>query len=381
MSQGIFLINSGEELVEMRHEPYESEDLLQRLLASHPQVLAGDQFDSSRPRRWLLIRREASIPGADGGGARWSIDHVFLDQDAVPTLVEVKRSTDTRIRREVVGQMLDYAANAVVYWPVDHLRAEHEARCRARGVDPDEELRLRLEPDGDAAMFWQKVKTNLQAGRVRLVFVADEIPPELRRIVEFLNQQMDPAEVLALEVRQYVGKGLRTLVPSIIGQTAEAQQRKGTAEARQWDEPQFFEELAAQRPALEVEAARRLMEWAKRSASSIWFGSGARSGSFIPVLDHGGIGRQLFSVYTYGSVEILFQYYKVNPPFDDEAKRREMLERLNAIEGVSIPIDAISRRPSIRLGTLTAATACVALLETFEWFIDQVRRREAPLPA
>jgi hypothetical protein len=38
-----------------------------------------------------------------------------LDQDAIPAIVEVKRSTDTRIRREVVGQMLDYAANSVVY--------------------------------------------------------------------------------------------------------------------------------------------------------------------------------------------------------------------------------------------------------------------------
>jgi hypothetical protein len=36
-----------------------------------------------------------------------------LDQDAILTIVEVKRSTDTHVRREVVGQMLDYAANAV----------------------------------------------------------------------------------------------------------------------------------------------------------------------------------------------------------------------------------------------------------------------------
>lgn len=176
MSRGIFLIGSGDELVEMREEPYESEDLLQRLLASYPEVLAGDQFDSSRPRRWLLIRREASIPSAENGGGRWSIDHVFLDQDAVPTLVEVKRSTDSRIRREVVGQMLDYAANAVVYWPVDHLRAEYESRCRLKGTDPDEELSTWLGPDGDVSMFWQTVKTNLQAGRVRLAFVADVIP-------------------------------------------------------------------------------------------------------------------------------------------------------------------------------------------------------------
>src|SRR5215470_6528724 len=77
--------------------------------------------------------------------------------------------------------------------------------------------------------FWLRVKTNLQAGRVRMVFVADVIPAELRRIVEFLNGQMDPAEVLAVEIKQFVGQGnLKTLVPRVIGQTAEAATKKGT---------------------------------------------------------------------------------------------------------------------------------------------------------
>lgn len=60
------------------------------------------------------------------------------DQDGVPTLVEVKRSTDTRIRREVVGQMLDHAANAIVYWPVETIRVKYEARCGSDGLDPDQ---------------------------------------------------------------------------------------------------------------------------------------------------------------------------------------------------------------------------------------------------
>jgi hypothetical protein len=62
-----------------------------------------------------------------------------------------------------------------------------------------------------------------------MVFVADIIPPELRRIVEFLNGQMDPAEVLALEVRQFVGQGLKALVPKVVGQTAVAQRAKSIA--------------------------------------------------------------------------------------------------------------------------------------------------------
>jgi hypothetical protein len=82
-------------------------------------LLAGNQIDIEKPRKWLLVSREAALPSEENGSDRWSVDHLFLDQDAVPTLVEVKRSSDTRIRREVVGQMLDYAANAVVYWPVE----------------------------------------------------------------------------------------------------------------------------------------------------------------------------------------------------------------------------------------------------------------------
>ena len=109
----IFLIADGGDLVALNRQHYPSEDHLQDLLARFPGVLPGDEFDPITPRRWLLVSREAGIPGEKDGGDRWSLDHLFLDQDGVPTLVEVKRSSDTRLRREVVGQMLDYAANGV----------------------------------------------------------------------------------------------------------------------------------------------------------------------------------------------------------------------------------------------------------------------------
>jgi hypothetical protein len=235
MSGGIYLIQGDDDLVEMREQAYDSEDLLQALLARYPALLAGDQL-ATTPRRWLLIGREQSLPSQVGGGGRWSVDHLFLDQDAVPTIVEVKRSSDTRIRREVVGQMLDYAANAVVYWPVERLRASYEASCQLAGVDPAEQISERLGIDPDADGFWATTETNLQAGKVRLVFVADEIPPELRRIIEFLNEQMNPAEVIGIEIRQYAGSGLRTLVPRVVGQTAEAQARKRrTSTSQSWD--------------------------------------------------------------------------------------------------------------------------------------------------
>lgn len=95
---------------------------LQLILEQNFDLLPGDQIDPENPRRWLLIKREMPVPDPSTGIDRWSIDFMFADQDAIPTFVECKRFTDTRARREVVGQMLEYAANGHHYWDKDALR-------------------------------------------------------------------------------------------------------------------------------------------------------------------------------------------------------------------------------------------------------------------
>jgi hypothetical protein len=373
VNRAIYLLDAGNQLVEMREQAYDSEDLLQRLLATHPDLLAGEQISMESPRRWLLVTREMPVPGEVSLGGRFSVDHLFLDQDGVPTLVEVKRSTDTRIRREVVGQMLDYAANAVVYWPLEHVRSRFEATCGTRSVHPDEVLARHLGPEGDPDAFWQLVKTNLQAGKIRMIFVADEIPAELRRIVEFLNEQMDPAEVLALEVKQYAGRDMRTLVPTVIGQTAEAQQRKGTiGPKRQWDEASFFADLAKRTDSAQVSVARRILDWAVPRVTRLYWGKGRQTGTFVPVLEHGGASHQLFAVWSSGLVEIYFYWYASKPPFADDAKRAELLHRLNAVPGVALPADVVARRPSIPLTVFVDTARLDQFLDVFEWYLQEV---------
>lgn len=264
MTTGIYVIQDSGQLVELTEQVYDSEALLQKLLSDYPSLLAGDQIDGVTPRRWLLIKPEMEVPSEEDGYGRWFIDHLFLDQDGIPTLVEVKRSSDTRLRREVVGQMLDYAANAVVYWPVEKIIAQFEVNCQVKGNDPNLVLAEFLNPNTDPFEFWQQVKTNLQAGKIRLLFVADKIPAELQRIVEFLNKQMNPAQVLGVEIKQYVGQSLKTLIPRIIGQTAEAQDKKSNVirEGRQWDEFSFFDKLEA-RQIEQVHVARQIHDWVK----------------------------------------------------------------------------------------------------------------------
>ena len=381
MSGGVFLLRGDDDLVPMAEAPYDSEDVLQGLIAKFPDLLAGDQLAGGEARRWILIDREPAVPDAEDAGGRWSVDHLFLDQDAVPTLVEVKRSSDTRIRREVVGQLIDYAANAVVYWPKDILLATFERRLERENRDVGTELAAVLGHDADAEGYWEQAAANLKAGRIRLVFVADEIPRELRRVVEFLNEQM-AAEVIAIEVRQYVGpEGLRTLVPRVIGQTAAAETRKGPREKRQWDEGSFLQELEAKRSSAEAAAARELIEWAKGQHLRLWWGTGMVIGSFIPVLDHAGRDYFPLSLWTNGRAEIQFKPLSRRPPFEDVERRREFLRRMNEVAGLSIPEDAITRVPSIRLALLAASPEALASFKgVLDWFCETVRADRGPQP-
>lgn len=243
----------------MVNQPYDSEDLLQTIVERYPEVLTGGSEGDGK--RLALVKREQPVADAVGGKGRWSLDHLLIDSEGIPTLVEVKRSTDTRIRREVVGQMLDYAANGVSYWPIEDLQAQF-ALTHA-GAGPDVVLRDLVGHSVDVSEFWRNVQDNLAAGRIRMVFLADEIPSELQRIIEFLNEQMARAEVIGVEVRQYVGGGRRTLVPRVVGATARAQQVKRTGPKR------LYDDLISAAPEYVLEVEAKMRDWAERMGFSL----------------------------------------------------------------------------------------------------------------
>lgn len=375
MSGGMFAIQANGQLVEMTEQKYNSEDLLQGFLARYPSLLAGDQIDPAAPRRWALIRREAALPAEMGGADRWSVDHLFLDQDAAPTIIEVKRSTDTRIRREVVGQMLDYAANAVVYWPIERLRSMFDA---THGEDAEQVMAALMGDalDPDPEKFWQQAKTNLEAGRVRMIFVSDLIPPELRRVVEFLNGQINPAQVLAVEIRQFVGEKLTTLVPRVIGQTAGAELRKlpGTPSIRlPWEKETFLQALSERKDPASAQVAKAILEWAEAHGLNLSPSKGLNAVS--PVLDHEGRSYRTVVVWADGNVQIPFGHMR-SGPFELEALRIELRDRLNAIPGVSIAEDSITKFPWVPLSVFADQARLKQLLAVLEWVVGQYRGSE-----
>lgn len=336
---------------------YSSENDLQELIAKYPQLLAGSQIDPDNPRKWIFVDREVGIPETNNGIDRWSLDHLFIDQDSIPTLVEVKRSSDTRIRREVVAQMMDYAANASQYLNVNDLRKVYEERKSDEGSAFLSEIDLTLE---DSDKFWDKVSENLHTGYLRLLFVADEIPESLKTVIEFLNNQMEKTEVLGVEVKQYfiLGKqNPKLLVSTILGKTAEATRAKTTT-GDEWEQEDYLKLVSERSGNASAEVCKRLIKEFEQMGCHIKWGKGKVQPGFT--VDYfKGHRYILAAVYTYkDKTTIEIPFYHFREEINDNEKKQEYQKKLNKIRGVNIPAEKLGLRPSFDCQLLKTDEDC-----------------------
>ena len=346
----------------MRPSAPKNEDALQELIARFPEVIApgGDPL--------LLITREQSVPDGIDASGRWSIDHLFVTRGAVPVLVEVKRATDTRLRREVVGQLLDYAANGVAYWQQGTIAAAFEAQCLIAGDDPAILLADFLDDD-DPDEFWKQVDTNLSAGRVRLIIAADEIPRELARIIEFLNEQMQ-ATVLGVELSYFESAdGRRTLAPRIIGETERAAGSKGALpRGRAGDMPieEWINLYIAPRGDDAVNAVQLFIQAVTTLGGSVSVASSRGSIVAMWVTD---TGKKLYPGYVGqgGRLGFGLGWLKSHPCFEDERIRRALLDDLHNSFG-RLSTDNTGGFPSMPATNLNDPT----LKHAFDSFLTRI---------
>ena len=347
----IFLVGDKENsLVSMTETAFDKEDILQVLLENYPDLLPGEQIDPDNPCRWLLVARELGVPSETDEAGRWSLDHLFLDQDGVPTFVECKRALDTRLRREVVAQMLDYAANGTEYWTMDKLRQAATETVRQRGRSLDTEI-LDLIGESDESeieAYWKRVEANLRAGKVRLLFVSDSIPKELRRLVEFLNEQMERTEVLAVEIKQFVGDKHKAIVPRVIGATETARSAKDVGETKpKTNQEDFLSKCTLEaRPFFE----HVLAEARKREQSLSWGKTGFSVGVTIPPDNR----RSPIAIgYPPNRLEIWVSYYleRLQIPADVGKKVQKALLKLGVFQktGKGVLVVKITSQNLIRI--------------------------------
>lgn len=265
MGSSLFFMSQDGSASLASESAYNSERDLQRIVADNPQLLMRDP--SSASDALMLVRQEYPVRDSDDDSIFYSLDHLFLNHDGVPVLVEVKRSSDVRIRREVVGQMLDYASRTR-YWNLSEIQQYF------RLANPDSPY--------DTDDFWCRVSSNLKAERMKLVFVADKIPSTLSTLIGFLDRNMDGMEIYGVEVRQYHSDGGVLLTSTVIGGPATPQDKlHGTIT---WDANKILQQFSERGRSDLADVSRSLMDFGASLDLRPAFGRGPRYGAYYACL-------------------------------------------------------------------------------------------------
>ena len=94
---GIYLKHGGT-YVAMTERAYDAESVLQELIASHPEMLAGD---AAAYGSLVLVKREVGVNDQEDGGARWSRKCSTTPPPPGAMAARVRRGSGlTRIYRE-----------------------------------------------------------------------------------------------------------------------------------------------------------------------------------------------------------------------------------------------------------------------------------------
>lgn len=267
--------------------PLEAE--LHDLVAGAPQLLplAGTP-------RVAVVGREVRI------GTGYA-DLVAVEPTGRLVLIEVKLAANAEARRAVVAQILAYAAHLK---GIDVLELERDllaATLQGRGVTRLVDLAVQDfdEVGLDAESFETGLADSLTAGRFRLVLVLDDAPPELVKLVGYLESIAPELVIDLVTVTAYDVNGSRVLVPQRVDPERMSQELRPTtaaaAKGGQWTTLDDFDSVTARLPSEQQELVRRAVRWAEELERHgllrvrVWRGAGGRA-TVLPYLPNEDVG-------------------------------------------------------------------------------------------
>jgi hypothetical protein len=154
-----------------------SEADIQTIVHAHPACLPIAEIDPmfSDP---VAICTELNTPAG-------AIDIFMVTPSGLPVLVECKLWRNPEARREVVGQIIDYAKE-LSRWSSSDLQREVSRRLKRVGNPLLEIVRASV-PEVDEIRFNDAVTANLRRGRFLLLIVGDGIREGVEAIAEYLQ--------------------------------------------------------------------------------------------------------------------------------------------------------------------------------------------------
>lgn len=177
---------------------YDSEKTLQEIIHAHPSLVSGKGPDGVE--KAVACRELQSGVGP--------ADVVVIDADGTLTLVECKLASNREVRREIIGQVLDYASRI---W---RMSVDEFERAWVNTGEPSPFSTL----GDDDGSIRAAVQDNLESARFKIVLAVDGINDDIRRIVEFLNRvTVAETGVVVVEFARASVGNIEVLIPTSFG--------------------------------------------------------------------------------------------------------------------------------------------------------------------
>jgi hypothetical protein len=187
------------------------EDYIQTLVHDHPKLLPISEIDPIFCGA-VPICRELSTPAG-------FVDNLLITPTGLPVLVECKLWRNAEARREVVGQILDYAKELARFTASDLQREVSKALGAGPGALLD--VIRAADPSVDEIEFNDNLTANLRRGRFLLLIVGDGIRERVEAIAEYLQGHTGLHFSLGLvELSIYnLPDGARLVAPRVLANT------------------------------------------------------------------------------------------------------------------------------------------------------------------
>ncbi len=287
------------------------EGWLQDLICTTPEILPVAEIEPAFAPL-LSIGQEVQTNAG-------SIDNLFLSPQGYLTIVETKLWRNPEARREVVGQIIDYAKE-IAHWTFDDLESQVRARY-GRGVIDTLRLIEQIEEE-DESFLIDTISRNMQQGRFLLLIVGDGIRESVEDMVSFLSQTPQLYFTLALvelQVYKLDAKQDKPLlvIPQVVTRTREitraivrvegqavgsvhvdvdidtAPRETKSSGRRTLSEQDFFDALGQSVSSEDVDFGRQIIDdMEKRGCVIDW-----KQGSYVVKLPDPGESGQLLSLF------------------------------------------------------------------------------------
>jgi hypothetical protein len=306
---------------------------------------------------------------------------LYIDSSGKLTVVETKLRRNPESRREVVGQILEYAAQMSTWTSYDVERQAEAffASPHSPHSHSGESLRQAMESHADIAgdenfydQFLEDVQQNIDRCHFRLVIAIDEPPVPLLKTAEFVNRFSRDFELYLVHLKRFTDSATKAdiFVPAIFGKVPTPPSGSGPRPSRQWDYDSFFKVLEESHDDVLVhyvtEVYAKFKEWTDKE---LW-GSGFKHGVFNLVVRHGELHINLAAITTRGNLYLNFGNLTSKVP---EEIITSLKEEIESTTGVAFPADISRKSTRVPEAALRDQAKLALVLASIKKAVDDIR--------